>query len=1261
MKKRGFTLVELIAVIVVLAIISLIAVPRAMNYIESARQESYKTSVRGVFEAVNNYIASSDEMEELPSSGIFIPDDKVYQDLKLKNQDFISGKIYRDTDGVIKVDKISNGVYCASGSKTDLVVSKGTCDKLDATEPDVSLYVSRVTKDSITIVVNSKDEDSGILGYKYYLGETLKEEKKDNVYTFTGLEANKKYTIKVTSTNGNNLETTKTIEVTTNSTKITWKQEPEGWARSKTITITCPSTSEKEVCGYNVVGTKEWITISGKATLQIENDTTITARLLKEGTMMFYETRTFGQIDKEAPIIDSIEGNKAEYTISKKIVINARDLKSGLADEAYSFNDEDWQSSNSKVFTENGSVTIKVRDKVGNEYKLPDDVIITTVDPTVITKSTITATAGGEEYTSGSWTNKDVILVATPTPTGAPSGYNYQWYKKVNEAWEATGTGMTLKLSQNQTTTYKVEIGTKAGSAKVMSEEFTVNIDKTPPTCEWNGENTTWTTTTQTIKVSCKDEESGCATEADEHIYNTTTKTAEITYLATDVTGNSTTCIKTAANVYVDKTKPTVTITGTTASTRLAAVNFTVSDEHSGLNNYTCTFGTASGSGTINYNLTGTVTTSGTTISCKRDKLSANTTYYYKITAKDKLGNTATSASSITTKSFSDITYTVSDETTYTQTKTVKITGVTEGAELQYQVLDYSAWVAGTASVSEDNWVTISSGTTIPTITNKSIVYARLTDGYNVYSADAKVITNIDITKPAISTVTRSSTTNSITLKYAVTDLESGVSTHKCYFKNNTYTNGYIEGTANNTTGCTISGLKNNITYDYKIETTDKAGNENTITGQWTTGDFTDPSVTVPSGWAKSKTVTINGATTGAQLQYKIGSSGTWTNISNGGTVTITENTTVYARLWDGTNESKHATGTINQIDTTAPSVPTSTIRYGSSTGTVRTNANTWTNQTLWWGNFSATDSESGINHYEYSTDCTGTVSGTLSSSYTYDTDRNWTFCIRSVDNAGNASSWSSAYYFKIDKTPPTITYDYSDLDSKCSDGTDKYGYVCSGSTPTVKVTCSDSGSGVESFIATDKQWTCDSKSNTTGTTIEINICSTSTDDRPYRNVDAYCVDKAKDESGVESNTTGLTSVNIKRTRSDEKYNCTYENPRTGEVCGEICPGDSCPIKTSTEGTVSGSTSTQDTTVSLTEYCSASSGWTRTTTAYSTTYKVGEVYKCTNNTAYKYTGCVYMQNHYGCTSLSEDTYNCYYCTVATKTVDSCTTYLSKCT
>lgn len=59
MKKKGFTLVELLAVIVILAVIALIAVPQVLNMIEKARIGSAEDSAYSYVKAVENTLIAN--------------------------------------------------------------------------------------------------------------------------------------------------------------------------------------------------------------------------------------------------------------------------------------------------------------------------------------------------------------------------------------------------------------------------------------------------------------------------------------------------------------------------------------------------------------------------------------------------------------------------------------------------------------------------------------------------------------------------------------------------------------------------------------------------------------------------------------------------------------------------------------------------------------------------------------------------------------------------------------------------------------------------------------------------------------------------------------------------------------------------------------------------------------------------------------------------------------------------------------------------
>lgn len=56
MKKRGFTLLELLAVIVIIAVVALITIPMILNVIEEARKNSYKESAMGYVDAIEKKI-----------------------------------------------------------------------------------------------------------------------------------------------------------------------------------------------------------------------------------------------------------------------------------------------------------------------------------------------------------------------------------------------------------------------------------------------------------------------------------------------------------------------------------------------------------------------------------------------------------------------------------------------------------------------------------------------------------------------------------------------------------------------------------------------------------------------------------------------------------------------------------------------------------------------------------------------------------------------------------------------------------------------------------------------------------------------------------------------------------------------------------------------------------------------------------------------------------------------------------------------------
>jgi len=125
-KKRGFTLVELLAVIVILAVILVIAVPRIMSVIKDAKL--------GSIESTAKLIASTAESsyESKKALGLDVGDLKCTDVASLSN-DYGKCKITFDDNGVATV--VING---KKGGKFDNLSCQGTKDNMTCTEGEIS-------------------------------------------------------------------------------------------------------------------------------------------------------------------------------------------------------------------------------------------------------------------------------------------------------------------------------------------------------------------------------------------------------------------------------------------------------------------------------------------------------------------------------------------------------------------------------------------------------------------------------------------------------------------------------------------------------------------------------------------------------------------------------------------------------------------------------------------------------------------------------------------------------------------------------------------------------------------------------------------------------------------------------------------------------------------------------------------------------------------------------------------------------------------
>ena len=119
-KNKGFTLVELLAVIVILALIALIATPIILNVINDAKKQAAKDSAYGYMDAVEKYIVSSELEDKSIQDGTYSVEDLNSMGVSVKGSTPDNGNIEIKNSSVKSYDIGIDG-YVVSNGKVDKV------------------------------------------------------------------------------------------------------------------------------------------------------------------------------------------------------------------------------------------------------------------------------------------------------------------------------------------------------------------------------------------------------------------------------------------------------------------------------------------------------------------------------------------------------------------------------------------------------------------------------------------------------------------------------------------------------------------------------------------------------------------------------------------------------------------------------------------------------------------------------------------------------------------------------------------------------------------------------------------------------------------------------------------------------------------------------------------------------------------------------------------------------------------------------------
>ncbi len=162
LNKKGFTLIELIAVIVIIALLFMFVVPNFSKYLEASRQKSEEIFYGEIENIINNYVSLYKSELELDTSVV----------KKISKEDSLLGTSY-DVK-VYRYKYLSIGNIYSSNISFSNIIDKGILNEGEFVNPNGNI---KYDKDSSTFTVY-RDSD-----YVYCFSYTLKENSEDTGFT----------------------------------------------------------------------------------------------------------------------------------------------------------------------------------------------------------------------------------------------------------------------------------------------------------------------------------------------------------------------------------------------------------------------------------------------------------------------------------------------------------------------------------------------------------------------------------------------------------------------------------------------------------------------------------------------------------------------------------------------------------------------------------------------------------------------------------------------------------------------------------------------------------------------------------------------------------------------------------------------------------------------------------------------------------------------------------------------------------------------
>lgn len=151
MKKKGFTLIEVLSVIIVLSILVLITVPIISGVVSKIKKGSFESSIHGLIDSTKLFY--TDNLKVMTDNKEYIFDCDKYEcktengdELSYKGERPIGGKIILNGNGTIQITDLTNGEYYANLNAADGNIT-------------ITKKSSVLTRDELTEIVKQLQEE----------------------------------------------------------------------------------------------------------------------------------------------------------------------------------------------------------------------------------------------------------------------------------------------------------------------------------------------------------------------------------------------------------------------------------------------------------------------------------------------------------------------------------------------------------------------------------------------------------------------------------------------------------------------------------------------------------------------------------------------------------------------------------------------------------------------------------------------------------------------------------------------------------------------------------------------------------------------------------------------------------------------------------------------------------------------------------------------------------------------------------------------